>query len=160
MTGAALSSFCSLHEGRVVSLDPYVISGTTYFAAVLVSNAGSDDKGWWWYFDQPSSSIGNLTAEHNARLVDLRSYMKDGVRLYAFVMIPNVHSDELSWWWYPGVSAAAVRASLNENKATLTSLRPADRAERTFDVVMAKTSTSTLPVFEGVSWIWGTDDTD
>jgi hypothetical protein len=160
LTGAELSSFCSLHEGRIVSLDPYVIGGTTYFAAVLVSNSGSDDKGWWWYFDQPSSSIGNLTSEHNARLVDLRSYMKDGVRLYAFVMIPNVRSDELAWWWYPGVSAAAVRTSLNDNKATLTSLRPADKAGRTFDVVMAATSTSTLPVFDGVSWIWGTSDTD
>jgi hypothetical protein len=160
MPGAELGGYCAFREGRIVNLDPYVMNGTTYFAAVLVSSAGSDDKGWWWYFDQSSSIIGKLTTEHNARLVDLRSYVKDRARLYAFVMIPNVGSDESAWWWYPGVSAAAVEASLKENKASLTSLRPADKAGRTFDAVMTASATSTLPVFEGVSWIWGTSDTD
>jgi len=160
MTGAELGGYCALHEGRIVSLDPYVINGTTYFAAVLIGNAGSDDKGWWWYFDQPSSSIDKLTSQHHARLVDLRSYVKDRATFYAFVMLPNAGGDESAWWWYAGASAAAVKTSLEENKAFLTSLRPADRAGTTFDVIMSASAASTMPASQNVSWIWGTIDTD
>jgi hypothetical protein len=120
--GSQLGEYCAFREGRVVSLAPYVVDGTTYFAAVLVANNGS-------------------TA-------------------YAAVMIPNTGPDEQKWWWYTGVDAASVKASLKENKALLASLQSADRAGTTFDVIMNAGVVNTMPSFQAVSWVWGTGDTD
>jgi hypothetical protein len=158
--GSQLGDYCEFREGRVVSLAPYVVDGTTYFAAVLIANTGTDHKGWWWYFDIPKANIDPLITQNKARLLDLRSYGKSGATVYAVVMIPNTGPDEQKWWWYAGVNAASVRASLKDNKALLASLQAADRAGTTFDVVMNAGVVNTMPSFQGVSWLWGTNDTD
>jgi hypothetical protein len=158
--GSQLGEYCAFREGRVVSLAPYVVDGTTYFAAVLVANNGTDHKGWWWYFDIPKANVTSLLSQNKARLVDLRSYPKNGSTAYAAVMIPNTGPDEQKWWWYTGVDAASVKASLKENKALLASLQSADRAGTTFDVIMNAGVVNTMPSFQAVSWVWGTGDTD
>jgi hypothetical protein len=160
MTGAQLGEYSGFREGRTVSLAPYVIKGTTYFAAILINNTGSDYKTWWWYFDTPKSNINALLSQNNARLVDLRSYPKDGVTLYAFVMIPNTGADESAWWWYTALTPASTRANMKDNKAVLTSLQPTNATGATYDVVMNATGAGTMPAFQGVSWMWATNDTD
>jgi hypothetical protein len=160
VTGPELGGYAGRHEGRVVSLAPYVVDGVTHFAAVLIGNTGPDDKGWWWYFDTPGASIGALVSQSGARLVDLRSYLKNEATVYAFVMIANTGADESESWWYAGANAAAIRTHLNDNKAVLSSVQPADVAGATFDVIMNARGTSTMPAFQGVSWMWATNDTD
>ncbi len=160
LAGGPLGEYCGFREGRIVSLAPYVINGTTYFAAVLIGNAGSDYKAWWWYFDTPASNINGLLSQNNARLVDLRSYSKNATTGYALVMIPNTGADESGSWWYTGVSASVVRAKLKDNNAFLASIQGADLTGATFDVIMNARATSTMPVSQGVSWVWATNDTD
>jgi len=136
VTGAQLSSYLSANNARLTNLDAYDINGTTYFAAVMISNTGADAKGWWWYYGLTTSQISSLVSQNGARLVDLRSYVTGGVTRYAVVMIPNTGADARAWWWYYGVSGSTVASLLSQNSAFLISIEPADASGSTFNVVM------------------------
>jgi hypothetical protein len=136
VTGAQLSSFLSANNARLTNLDAYEVNGTTYFAAVMISNTGADAKGWWWYYGVTTAQIASLLSQNNARLVDFRSYVTGGVTRYAVVMIPNTGADARAWWWYYGVSGAQVGNLLSQNGAFLISIEPADASGSTFNVVM------------------------
>src|SRR5262245_24354799 len=83
VTAAQLSTYLANNNARLVGLDAYDIGGTTYFAAVMISNTGADAKGWWWYYGLTTAQISTLVSQNNARLVDLRSYVTGGVTRYA-----------------------------------------------------------------------------
>lgn len=136
VTGAQLSSLLSTNNARLTNLDAYDVNGTTYFAAVMISNTGADAKGWWWYYGLTTSQIGSLVSQNGARLVELRSYVTGGVTRYAVVMIPNTGADARAWWWYYGVSGSTVSSLLSQNNAFLISIQPADSIGSTFNVVM------------------------
>jgi hypothetical protein len=158
MTGSDLGAFASRHEARVVSLAPYTKGGTTYLAAAFVRNAGADEYGWWWYFDQPRENIEGVVAEHDTRLTDLRSYVKNGSTLYALVMVAKKTPDERAWW-YTGIAKNTVRERLAGNRAQLASVQVAARDENTFDVIM-EPAASALGTGVRLSWAWGIDDSD
>ena len=147
VTGAQLSSYLSANNARLTNLDAYDVNGTTYFAAVMISNTGADAKGWWWYYGLTTAQISSLVSGNNARLVDLRSYVTGGVTRYAVVMIPNTGADARAWWWYYGVSGATVGSLLSQNNAFLISIEPADASGSTFNVVMQQEP-------GGFSWWW------
>jgi len=42
----------------------------------------------------------------------------------------------------------------------LTSLQPTNATGATYDVVMNASGAGTMPAFQGVSWMWATNDTD
>jgi hypothetical protein len=146
VTGAQLSANVSALNARIVSLDAYDINGTTYFAAVLISNTGADAKGWWWYYGVTTAQVASLIQQNNARLVDFRSYKTAGVTRYAVVMIPNTGADAMAWWYYYGVSGAQVGSLLQQTGAFLTSIQPADSSGSTFNVIMQGQS--------GFNWWW------
>jgi hypothetical protein len=146
VTAAQLSANINALNARIVSLDAYDINGTTYFAAVLISNTGADAKGWWWYYGVTTSQIASLLQQNNARLVDFRSYTTGGVTRYAVVMIPNTGADAMAWWWYYGVTGSQVGSLLQQNGAFLISIQPADSSGSTFNVVMQQSP--------GVYWWW------
>ena len=146
LTASQLSANINSLNARIVSLDAYDVNGTTLFAAVLISNTGSDAKGWWWYYGVTTSQIATLLQQNNARLVDFRSYVTGGVTRYAVVMIPNTGADAMAWWWYFGVTGSQVGSLLAQNNAFLISIEPADASGSTFNVVMEQN--------QGVYWWW------
>jgi hypothetical protein len=155
--GEDLAGYAGRRSARIVSLAPYVVGGETRFAALLVAN-GNDGSGWWWYFDQSPDGVDAVLAKNEARPIDLRSYVKNGTRLYAVVMVPKRPGEKT--WWYMNVPVDAVRSRLKENGAVLASLNTADPAAATFDVVMNAHGMTNMPDFQGVSWVWGTTETD
>ncbi|TMQ10438.1 MAG: serine hydrolase [Deltaproteobacteria bacterium] len=146
LTASQLSANINSLNARIVSLDAYDVGGTTYFAAVLISNTGADAKGWWWYYGVTTSQIATLLSQNNARLVDFRSYVTGGVTRYAVVMIPNTGGDAMAWWWYYGVTGSQVGSLLSQNNAFLISIEPADAGGSTFNVVMEQNP--------GIYWWW------
>jgi hypothetical protein len=158
VTSGQVGGFAGSHEARLVSLAPYVVDGTTYFAAIYVANGISDDKAWWWYFDTPAANVDGLLASHNARPIDLRSYGAIK-RLYAVVMVAKPQVAE-GMWWYMAVDRATIRARLADGHAQLTSLSPADPGMSTFDVIMSAAPAGPMPAYDNVSWAWATGDTD
>jgi hypothetical protein len=146
VTGSQLSSYLSTNNARLVSLSPYEVNGTTYFAAVMISNTGADAKGWWWYYGATPSQISTALQQNNARLVDFESYSTSAGTRYAAVMIPNTGADAKGWWWYYGVTGSQVSSLLSQNNAFLTNIEPADASGSTFNVIMEQSP--------GISWWW------
>lgn len=146
VTASQLSANITSLNARIASLDAYDIGGTTYFAAVLISNTGADARGWWWYYGVTSSQVASLLTQNNARLVDFRSYVTGGVTRYAVVMIPNTGADAMAWWYYYGVTGSQISSLLQQNQAFLISIQPADAAGSTFNVVMQQSP--------GIAWWW------
>lgn len=146
ITASQLGSYLSANNARLTSLDAYEINGTTYFAAVMISNTGADAKGWWWYYGATTSQIATLLQQNNARLVDLESYSTSAGTRYTAVMIPNTGADAKAWWWYLGVSGSQVGTLLSQNHAFLTNIEPADSSGSTFNVIMEQSP--------GISWWW------
>jgi hypothetical protein len=146
VTGSQLATQLSTLNARIVNLDVYEVDGTTYFAAVLLSNTGADAKGWWWYYGLTPSQVSSYLQQNNARLVDLDAYVTGGVTRYAAVMIPNTGTDAKAWWYYYGVSGSQVGSFLQQNSAFLTNIEPADASGSTFNVIMEQSP--------GVHWWW------
>ncbi len=77
-TEADIANHAKELNARIINLDAYEVNGQTYFAAIFISNTGSDAKSWWWYYGQSPSNISSLLQQNKARLVDLRQYAVNG----------------------------------------------------------------------------------
>ncbi len=60
------------------------------FAVVMEKNDGSS---WWWGTNYSQDQMNELIATTASRLVGLRSYMRGGQRLYAFISLDNANTE-------------------------------------------------------------------
>ena len=93
-----------LNGYRLVSIDPYFTSRGLRFAIVVVPNTGKSDRAWWWYVGVDAQEVGQLLAEHDARLVELRPYNDNGQLHFAVIMLSNTGEDSEYWEWWYGVT--------------------------------------------------------
>ena len=115
VTTSQLTTTINSNTARLIDIEPYDDSGTTKFAAVMISNTGADAKSWWWYPSQTSAQVGtNLTA-NNGRLTCLERYTTGGVDRFATVMIANTGIDYRNWGYLLGVSPATIDSNINTN---------------------------------------------
>ena len=101
LTASQVSSTLSTNNARLISLEPYVVSGSLYFAVVEVPNAGAQARAWWWYYGQSASGIASTLSTNNSRLVSLQPYQIGGTTSYAVIEISNSGVDFADYgWWY------------------------------------------------------------
>jgi hypothetical protein len=149
MTEPQVNTWIASHGARLDALAPYVVGGITYYAAVAISNSGSDAKDWWWKPQVAASSINSLTHDYGARLVDMRQYTLDNQIFYSIVMVSNSGSDGTAWWWNINQTPAQIASQLQQNGAYLVSLEPANADGTLFNFVMYHNP--------GVAWWWYTN---
>jgi hypothetical protein len=113
-----VSAALSANNARLISIAPYVVNGTTYFASVMVPNTGADAKGWYWWVGT-ASQINAAVSSTSARLVDLEPYATSSGTQYVAIAISNTGADADSWWWYLGDSVSSLLGHVNTNKAQL-----------------------------------------
>jgi hypothetical protein len=70
---------------RVIAVAPDPLGG---WDAILVANEG---EGWWWWFGQDPNTVLNNIGAHGTRLIDLSSYLDNGVRRYAAVELDDTN---------------------------------------------------------------------
>lgn len=70
---------------RVISFAPDPTAAGKY-VATLVANEG---EAWWWYFGLDGAAVGSNLRTHNSRLIDISSYVVNGVRQYAVVELDD-----------------------------------------------------------------------
>jgi hypothetical protein len=101
---ASIGNTITTNNSRLVSLRPYQISGTTYYAVLEISNSGFDfaDGGWWYSFNQSPSQIANQIQTDNARLITIAADPGGG-----FDTIYLGDEGE-RWSWYYGYGATAL----------------------------------------------------
>lgn len=138
---ATLNSHLSANNARLISLKAFDVgSGVIHFAAVMISNTGTDAKSWWWYYDQTTASATNLWQTNNARLVQVNSYVTGGQTRYAVVMISNTGADAKGWWWYVNATPGQIATFINANNARLIDL-DRDPTTGNYNVIMESCST-------------------
>ena len=143
-TPAQMDAYINANNLRILDLEVTREGTLPRLTATLIRNTGSDAVAWWWYYD---TSIANITAQvqaHNARIIDLDTYMLGGTRFYSAVMVANTGSHYRDWWWFPDVNWATVEFLLGDLNARLVDVE--DRGDGRFAVVMQKA--------QGEYWWW------
>jgi len=146
---AQVSSALSSNNARLISIAPYVVNGTTYFASVMVPNTGSDAKSWYWWVGSASQIGSNLTST-GARLVDLEPYATSSGNEYAAIAIANTGADGDSWWWYVNSSLSGIIGDVTNNKAQMLSFNT-EPGTSNFDAVMQGNPTAAWWYYTGTS---------
>jgi hypothetical protein len=116
---------------------------------------GTDDHStttataWWWYFGKTAQQVGDLAAQHDARLTQVR--VEDAsIPTFAVTMVANTGDYASAWWWYYGQTADQVGALLNQHDARLISIDPyMTSAGLRFAVVMVPNAGP-----QGRTWWW------
>ena len=117
---ANIASTIASNNSRLVSLRPYQISRTTYYAVLEISNSGFDfaDGGWWYSFNQSPSQISSQIQTDNARLIALAADPGGGFDTV------YIGSEGERWWWYFGIDIATLVNNMGGNNARLIDVTP------------------------------------
>jgi hypothetical protein len=143
-----VSTALSTNNARLISIAPYVVNGTTYFASVMVPNTGSDAKSWYWWVGT-SSAISNDLSASGARLVDLEPFTTSAGTQYVAIAIANSGADADSWWWYLNDSLSSLLSQIQTNNAQLLTFNSEPGAS-TYDAVMQGGSTAPWWFYAGI----------
>lgn len=144
LTFSQLQSQISGTGGRLIDIEPYLVNGSTRYAAVLVANTGGAARAWWWLAGVNLSAVTNLLPAGSGapakRLVDIESVTVNGVKQWSAVMIANTGSDAKAWQWWVNQSSSAVGQRVNAFGGRITSL---DRQEDgTYNLIQVHNSGS------------------
>ncbi len=100
ISASGIASTLSANNARLVSLQPYQISGTTYYAVIEISNSGVDfaNQGWHYNFNQNFSQIAASLQANPWRLIAMAADPSGGFdTIY-------IGSEGERWSWYHGES--------------------------------------------------------
>jgi hypothetical protein len=93
---SSLMSKASANNARIIDLESYVINGTRYYSAVMISNTGADAKSWWIYVNVTPTYLSQVMP--GKQLIDIERH---GTDTFSAVMVQKTSS---YWWWYYGVN--------------------------------------------------------
>jgi beta-lactamase class A len=108
-TLAQLQAKVAANNGRIIEIEPYDAGGGVIrYAAVMVSNTGISARAWSWLVGVSSADISTHLSNSGHRLIDLDSYMENGVKKYTAVMVANTGADAKSWQWWLNQTPASI----------------------------------------------------
>ena len=110
LTPEQLQLYTQTLRARPVSMDAYASNGTTVFAVVMISNAGTEYQGWRWYNGGSLTDLTTMVQQFNGRLIDLRRTGTGSSTQYTALMVSNTGPDATQSWWYPGLTVAQISA--------------------------------------------------
>jgi Beta-lactamase enzyme family/Bacterial tandem repeat domain 1 len=85
---AAIGDHVKKDDMRVTALAPDPSGG---WDAILVPSEG---EAWWWWFGLDATTVTNNLINHGTRLIDLSSYLDNGVRRYAVVELDDSNASQ------------------------------------------------------------------
>jgi hypothetical protein len=139
---ANLTTLWQNNTARLVQVNSYVRSATTYYDAVMISNTGADARTWWWYVNTTPPQLGTYVTNNNARVVDLDYDTATGN--YNAIMT-SCASGCPAWWWYFGVSTSDLLNTVTQNGARVidANVRPGC-GDQCWDILLIDNSTTTI----------------
>ena len=118
-----MSNLISAQNQRIIDLNIDSTSPSLTLSATTVGNSGVYKRTWWWYVGDSISDVSSQLNANDGRLIDLDSYLDNGVRKYAVVMVKNAGKAQKTWWWYVGQTTSQLSALATQNKARITDLQ-------------------------------------
>jgi hypothetical protein len=124
---------------RLVDLEVVTASPLT-LAATAVANSGTYASSWHWYVGKTLAEVQDLPTykDKSERIIDVESYMVDGVRKYAVIMVNNTGSTAKAWKWYVNASPSTISSKLSGYRLTHISLTGGSTTN--YDVIMIANS--------------------
>jgi CubicO group peptidase (beta-lactamase class C family) len=135
-----------LVDVEVLSTDPW------RFAAAFVEDKGAYAKDWWFYYGDfvTAEELALLVDGHDARIIDLETYLIDGQRRYAAILVPNSGDDFVTAWWYLGADIDTLVAAVNANDARVIDIDAYESGgETVFNAVMYENTGA-----NAMDWWW------
>jgi len=123
LTAAQVATSVSTNNARLVSIDPYVVGGTLYFAVVEVPDTGSQARSWEWFYGQTAAGVLSDVGAGNWRLIALEPYAVSSSTYYAIIMIANTGYDSKTWHFYISQTIGTIH-SLASQGYRVTSFAP------------------------------------
>ena len=134
-----LSTRAQQNNARIIDVEPYSTGEGLRYAAIMISNTGADASGWWWYVGQTAAEVGQRIAQTKSRILDIETYLLNGQRRYAVVLVPS--NTVSAWWWYYGITASSVASLTAQNGARLADIQSYTvNGNRRFAVMMLNNS--------------------
>ncbi|MBL8898716.1 MAG: hypothetical protein JNM84_13850 [Planctomycetes bacterium] len=118
-------------NARPIDLERYRIAGVTYYAAILIRNAGADQRAWSHYNGVTAAALGQSLLASSSRLYDLER-REDG--LYDAIAV--VQQNEIGWWFYDVDQAFLAEAIANHGARVIDLERRAVLGQWRYDVVL------------------------
>lgn len=114
LTFSDIATKLNANTARLIDLHPYDIGGGEIrYAAVMVSNTGSAARAWGYLAGVTSAQISTHLSESGHRLIDLDSYMVNGVKRFTMISVANTGADAKAWQWWLNQTPADVAAKVN-----------------------------------------------
>ena len=137
LTFAEIQTKLNAHTARLIDLQPYDIGGGQIrFAAVMVSNTGSAARAWGYLGGVSSAQISTHLSSSGHRLVDLDSYVENGVKKYTMISVANTGADAKAWQWWLNQTPADIAAKVGAFSGRIVKL---DRqADGTYNFIQVK----------------------
>lgn len=137
LTFAEIQTKLNANTARLIDLQPYDAGGGQIrFAAVMVSNTGSAARAWGYLGGVSSAQISTYLSSSGQRLVDLDSYVENGVKKYTMVSVANTGADAKAWQWWLNQTPADIAAKVNAFSGRIVKL---DRqADGTYNFIQVK----------------------
>jgi hypothetical protein len=130
VTGA----IAALPSARVVEAENYTFNGNRGYAAVAISNTGTDADAYWWYLN---ANLATAVSSVNAHQAQLLSFSGDGNN---FDSVTQGHASA-EWWYYYNVNPKLLGEFMSDDGARPTELRSSfSGAGRTFDAIFINNS--------------------
>ena len=85
-------------DARILDLERYSDGGKTYYAMILVGNAGSSKKNWAYKLNLDGLGIISYANQNKMRPIDIEPYYVNNQKRYAAVFVQNTGNDYRKWY--------------------------------------------------------------
>lgn len=106
----ALSSYIKRNKMRLIDIE-VVKAKPTRFASAMVHNSGGYGRSWHWYYGlsfNQATTLKNITSGRE-RVLDVESYVRNGKRRYAVLLVDNRGQHKTGWKWYLNVTPGFIK---------------------------------------------------
>ncbi|MDP9402038.1 MAG: serine hydrolase [Actinomycetota bacterium] len=106
-----ISSHITANNQRMIDVEAYTEGTVKKYAAVFVTNSGSDAKAWEWWIDHTPAEVTSRVNAFGGRVVDLER-QADGT--YVFIQVKNAGTDGFYWRYHFGLTITQVTQVLSQ----------------------------------------------
>lgn len=110
-TTTSISSHIRTNNQRMIDIESYTVGGVTRYAAIFVTNSGTDAKSWEWWTGQTAAQVGQRVSTFGGRITDM-DRGPDGT--YAFIQVKNAGTDNFYWRYHFGLSISQVTTIMSQ----------------------------------------------
>ncbi len=114
LTALGLLGIIAAPRTRVMDLDAYQVKGQTRFSVILRTPREGEVDPSWTHIGLTAEGVDSKIREHEAQLYDIETYLENGERKFAAVLVPRDQRSPLTISWRWGLSPKELESLLDD----------------------------------------------